>query len=73
VQHRGAVRYWRFFRSERRWDFLVVGLWVAALALSYWVISLHPRLGIQALTLAGGMTLVVLGYFLRFRRGRPRE
>jgi hypothetical protein len=48
----------------------VVGLWLVALGLSYWVISLHPRLSIQTLTVAGGATMVMLGYFLRFRRGK---
>jgi len=74
VHHRGAVRYWRFARWERRWDILVIVLWFVALVLSYWVISLSPELGVKVITVIAGAGVVGLGHYLQFRhKHKPRE
>jgi ribosomal protein L37E len=70
VQHRGAVRYWRYLRWERRWDILVIVLWFVALVLGYWVISLSPELGLKVITVIAGAGVVGLGHYLQLRHNR---
>jgi ribosomal protein L37E len=74
VHHRGAIRYWRYLRWERRWDILVIVLWFVALILGYWVISLSPLLGVKVVTLIAGVGVVGLGHYLQFRhKQKPRQ
>ena len=74
VQHRGAVRYWRCLRWERRWEILGIFLWFVALVLGYWVISLSPDLGVKVITVILGAAVVGLGYYLQFRKSRkPKQ
>lgn len=72
VQHKGALRYWRFLRSERRLDLLVLGLWVIALGLGYCVISLAPTKGVAVVTVLGGLAVVGFGHYLQFRRAKKK-
>lgn len=73
VQHRGAVRYWLFRRAERRLDLLVVVLWLVAMILCWCVISLHPTTAVKVVAVGGGASVVALGYYLRFRRGKAKS
>ena len=73
VHHRGAVRYWHFSRVEQRMDVLLLVLWLIAAGLGYYVISLEPRMGIVVVTALAGATVVGMGYYLPWRRGRKNQ
>jgi hypothetical protein len=72
VQHRGALRYWRFLRT-RRWIEVVTTLaWLAAVGFACWLIAFSPGRGFVVLTAVTAAGVVGLGKYLSFRR-KKRE
>jgi len=73
VQHRGAMRYWRFLRNRRRLDYLVVLLWLAAAGLGCWVLSLRPTTGFVVLIVGTAVAMIALSKYLLLRRTKKKN
>ena len=54
-------------------DVLLLVLWLIAVGLGYWVISLEPRMGVVVMTTLAGATIVGMGYYLPWRRDRKNQ
>ncbi len=68
VQYRGALHYWRYFRS-RRWVPIAASLlWFGAACFGCWLVSFSPGKGFVVLTAVAGLGVVGMGRWLTFRK-----
>lgn len=70
VQHKGAVRYWRFLQNRRRLEILLSVTWMAGAYAAYRIISLSPTKFAIGLTAVAATVMTVLSKLLLIRRRR---